>query len=205
MTRPAWLGRSGQAVAGLRQDRPVTVRSLTPGEVRLARQMFGTSVDYGRVKVHKGRLLPGSGDNAMTPFGEMHFPDGGYRDDFAHASDACKVWFMHEMTHVWQHQLGCSVMCQGAMLALKGGYGRRARAYDYDPERDQGKAFSEFNMEQQGELIAHCFDARHLVNNPSVWHPQRVALLPFYEAVLTDFLRNPADPSLLPSSLRVWL
>ncbi|HET6786497.1 MAG TPA: hypothetical protein VFH49_00935, partial [Aquabacterium sp.] len=171
MTRPVLLGRSGLAPTGARRVPRQAGRALTPGEVGMARQIFGTSVAYGRVKVHRGRFLPGSGDNAMTPFGEMHFPESGYRDDFSQASDAAKIWFMHEMVHVWQHQLGRCVMCQGAVLALKGGYGPESHAYDYDPDLDQGKTFSEFNMEQQGDLIAHYFDARYLVSNPSVQHP----------------------------------
>ncbi|HET6788845.1 MAG TPA: PAAR domain-containing protein, partial [Aquabacterium sp.] len=109
-----------------------------------------------------------------------------------------------EMVHVWQHQWGRSVMGQGLLLAVKGGYGPGAHAYDYDPDQDQGKTFSAFNMEQQGDLIAHYFDARYLCNSTAGKRPQRVAMLPFYEAVLADVLRNPADARCLPRSTRVW-
>jgi hypothetical protein len=186
----------------MRQPKPVTERGLTSGEIGMARKVFGSAVQYGRVKVHKGRFLPGSGDNAMTPFGEMHFPDVGYRDDFSLAGDASKIWFMHEMVHVWQYQLGRCVMCQGAILAMKGGYGEDASAYDYSPALDKGKKFSSFNMEQQGDLIAHYFDASFLPGNPTDSHQQHVAMLPFYESVLADFLSDPSNASLLPNSTR---
>ncbi len=181
----------------------MTARQLTVGEVTMARQVFKSAIQYDRVKVHKRRFLPGSGDNAMTPFGELYFPPAECRDDFSQASDHTKVWFIHEMVHVWQYHLGLCVMCQGLWLGVKGGYGEGAPAYAYDPVLDQGKRLSEFNMEQQGDLIAHYFDARFLVNNAGPLHTRRVRLLPFYEAVLADFLREPGHAHLLPKTTRV--
>lgn len=188
----------------VRQVKPVTERGLTPGEIGMARQVFGTAIQYGRVKVHKGSFIPGSDGNAMTPYGEIYFPAEEYRDDFSLASDSAKVWFMHEMVHVWQYQLGRCVMCQGVILGIKGGYGSRARAYVYDPVLDKDKKLRDFNMEQQGDLIAHYFDARFLTGNTSQLHERHVRQLPFYESVLDGFLQNPNDASLLPNNTRVW-
>lgn len=203
MNRPL-LARGGPSPKPLPQVKPLTERLLTPGEIGMARLIFAASVQYGRVKVHKGRFLPGTGANAMTPYGEMYFPNTEYREDFSQGREASKILFMHEMVHVWQHQLGRCVLCQGAVLLAKGGYGATSRAYDYDPTLDEGKKLSEFNMEQQGDLIAHYFDARFLTDNKSRAHEQRVKYLPFYERVLEQFLLNPNDASLLPKSTRVW-
>lgn len=178
------------------------VRPLTGGEVAMTRQLFGTGIDYMQVRVHRRRRLPGMGDNAVAPFGAIYFPSHGYRDDFSAAGRAAKVWFMHEMTHVWQYQRGLCVLCHGLLLGLQGGYGTKARAYGYDHVRDQGKTLGDFNLEQQGELIAHYFDACHLSSGDKV-HARRRSLLPFYEAVLADFLKDPLDARTLPRTVHV--
>lgn len=201
ISRP-WLGRGGFPPHVVRQPRPATERKLTIGEIAMAQKVFAASVKYDAVRVHKGRFLPGSGDNAMTPFGEMYFPPNEYRDDFSLGADSAKIWFIHEMAHVWQYHLGLCVMCNGITLGFRGGYGEGAPAYDYDPVLDKDKKLPDFNMEQQGDLIAHYFDARHLAGNGKL-HARRVGLLPFYQAVLADFLKNPADAKLLPKHARV--
>lgn len=179
-------------------------RPLTSGEIALVRRVFGQAIDCARVRVRQGRFLPFTGDNAMAPLGVLHFPPGSYRADFSAAPPATQVWFIHEMAHVWQHQLGLSVLWHGIVLACKGGYRQGGPAYAYDPVSHAGRTLRDFNMEQQAELIAHHFDARHLAaSDGGRQHPHRARLLPFYEAVLADFLRNPADASLLPRHTRV--
>lgn len=164
----------------------------------MARALFGMSIRYERVRVHRRRFLPCSGDNAMTPFGAIYFPPAAHRDDFSQADDGTKVWFMHEMAHVWQYQQGLSVLYRGLCLGLRGGYGRGAPAYAYDPHVQGAHRLQDFNLEQQAELLAHYFDARFLNGRVGTRHEQRVRLLPFYECVLGDFLCRPNDSRLLP-------
>ena len=201
-SRRPGLERGGLPLQVARQPKPATERTLTMGEIAMARQVFGTSVPYDDVRVRRGRFMPGCGDNAMTPFGKMHFPPAGYLDDFSAGPDTTKVWFIHEMTHVWQYHLGLRLMWHGIVLGVKGGYGKGAPAYAYDPELDRGKTLPDFNMEQQGDLIAHYFDACHLGGTGKL-HDLHQRRRPFYEAVLANFLRNPADARLLPRHTRV--
>ncbi len=41
----------------------------------------------------------------MTPEGEIYFPDEVYKDDFSKSNASDRHFFIHEMVHVWQHQL----------------------------------------------------------------------------------------------------
>jgi len=67
--------------------------------------------------------------------------------------------------------------------------------------RDKNKKFSDFNFEQQGRIIEFWFDAMHLKSvNPSRQHHQKsLQLLPSIQIILSNFLKNPSDPTLLPS------
>ncbi|AEK63261.1 PAAR domain-containing protein [Collimonas fungivorans] len=184
------------------------VRPLTPGEIDLAKKVFGTSVDYSKIKVHNGAYMVGAGSNAMTPNGEMYFPSDYYQADFSINDDSDRIWFIHEMTHVWQYQLGYSVKWGGIKIQLKGGYKYNpgqtvARAYKYDPTADFGKTMSDFNMEQQGDLVSHYFDAIYLSGEGYAPHWQRVQILPFLQSVLAEFIRNPSDTSLLPKTTHI--
>lgn len=168
-------------------------RRLTPGEIAMARRVFGAAIDYAAVRIHNASWLPfglQQRHTAMAPNGHIYFRDPLYRTDFSVESAGWAMFFMHEMVHVWQWQLGFSVIWHGLLLALGGGYWRR-RAYRYDPLAAP-KPLGAYNMEQQGDLIADYFGARCL------GLADYQARLPFLDAVLADFLRSGADRGLLP-------
>lgn len=183
-------------------------RSLTDGEIAMARLVFKSAIRYEQVTVRAGSLLT-LGGQAVAPFGHLHFPRTRCLPDFSRGRAVDRVWFIHEMAHVWQRHQGYGVARAGLVMALKGGYlagfagAAGAPAYRYHPQRDAGRRLCEFNMEQQADLIAHYFDARFLPGNPSKAHALRRTHLPFYEAVLADFLRDPALPACLPTNTRV--
>lgn len=174
-------------------------RGMTDGEVAMARSVFKDAIDYGKVKIHRGGLcgLPSCSGNAMTPRGDIYFPDCAYREDFSQEPPTIKIWFMHEMTHVWQYQLGYSLVWNAIKIAARGGYCAGAPAYFYDLKgQDKGKTLSQFNMEQQGEVVAHYYAAKQL----QVY--RYLQDLPELEQALADFLRNPKEPGLLPTVTR---
>lgn len=167
-------------------------RPLTIGETAMARSVFRDAIDYARVRVVRGSFLPfGLQDQntAMTPRGSLHFMPAQYRDDFSREGNGGKLFFIHEMVHVWQYQLGYGVLLHGVLLALCGGYIRQ-RAYRYNAQA--GGILSDFNMEQQGDIIAHYFGARQL------GIPAYVAKLPQLQDILQGFLLDPSDRALLP-------
>ncbi|KTF69575.1 vgr related protein [Sphingomonas sp. HT-1] len=146
-------------------------RPLTEGEIRLSRTIFGDAIDYTRAGVRNRKwAFFQSRNTVMAPLGTIHFhPDGGlYRDDFATASLDLQALFLHEMTHVWQHQ-------SGLFLPLSRHPFCRYR-YRYDPVR----RFTRYGIEQQAELVRHAFLARHGVCVPGAPPIEAWAtLLPF--------------------------
>jgi uncharacterized Zn-binding protein involved in type VI secretion len=167
-------------------------RSLTAGEIAMAKQIFKDAIDYSKVKVHKGAYIAGQDDRtAMTPNGEMYFKPNDFMEDFSVLQDSDKTWFMHEMTHVWQYQLGYSVKWHGLMIGMSGGY-KDGKAYKYDWQTQSDTKMSDYNMEQQGDLVSHYFSVATLGND------DYKARLPFLSHVLTKFLENPKNAALLP-------
>lgn len=161
-------------------------RRLTAGETELARSVFGSSIDYDKVRIHHGRLIPAlqNARTAMSPFGVMHYPPALYEADFSQSNK--RHLFIHEMTHIWQHTLGLQLWLDGSILACKGGYGRDLPAYRYDHYLNGRTCLSEFNMEQQADIIADYFVFR--VSSAGARLRQ----------ILDGFIHNPADTALLP-------
>ena len=172
-------------------------RSLTPGEIAMAGTLFRDAIDYTKVKVHHSGwwVFAGIQNTAVTPNGEMYYPvsTGYYRDDFsATASDKDKALFMHEMTHVWQYQLGYSVKLMGLFVTSRG-----APAYRY--ALTETSALYDYNMEQQGEIISDYYVICVLGNPSAVWSASNSSKSPeLLAATLESFLRNPADKKHLP-------
>ncbi|MCU4389004.1 zinc protease [Acinetobacter haemolyticus] len=192
------------------EQNPTTVpvntrRKLTSGEINLAKIMFKESIDYTKVEIIRGGLLsiPTRSKNAMTPFGSIHLPNEDYDKvkDFSIDKKATnKIWFIHEMAHVWQYQLGLNVAARGIEIGIRGGYSD-AKAYDYDLVcDDQGKNFNQFNFEQQAEIISHYYDAYHLPlqgHNYPILHNKNVMQKFALKNVLKDFLADPSNSELL--------
>jgi hypothetical protein len=125
-------------------------RSLTPGEVELARSIFGGAIDYSRVQLIRGKWWPFQPRNAaMAPMGSIWFhPEaGGWSDDFSKESLSRQGFFIHEMTHVWQAQKGGRFY-----LPLM-----RHPFCRYGYRLDQGKPFGRYGIEQQAEIVRHRF------------------------------------------------
>ena len=123
-------------------------RKLTDGEVALARSVFGDAIDYGRVRIARRKwAFFQPRETVMAPIGKIHFhPDGSrYRDDFAAASLADQALFIHEMTHVWQHQ-------KGIFLPLA-----RHPFCRYDYALRPGQPLHRYGIEQQAEIVADAF------------------------------------------------
>ena len=125
-------------------------RSLTPGEVELARSIFGEAIDYQRVELIEGKWWPLHPPGAaMAPMGNIWFhPDGGgWSDDFSKEPLGRQAYFIHEMTHVWQAQKGGRFY-----LPLM-----RHPFCRYSYVLKSGKPFERYGLEQQAQIVAHRF------------------------------------------------
>ncbi len=146
-------------------------RSLTPGEIDLARAMFGDAIDYAPVTVRQRKwAFFQPRETVMAPRGHLHFHPLGtrYRDDFSQAPIEDQGLFIHEMTHVWQHQ-------RGLFLPL-----RRHPFCRYGYALTPGRAFDRYGIEQQAEIVRHAFLlSTGIAIAPPASLSQYVQLLPF--------------------------
>lgn len=189
-------------------------RLLTSGEIAMSRLIFKDAIDYSKVWIHLGGLIHTKTGNAMTPAGEIYLPKDDYlkTPDYSKATGENRHWFIHEMVHVWQYQMGASTGWLGINQLCKGGYTSEVNSVDSDNEleaydtdlggRDLNKKFQDFNFEQQGRIIEFWFDACYLqkVNPKRDHHQKSLQLLGYVEKILRDFLLNPSNKNLLPKS-----
>jgi hypothetical protein len=149
----------------------MTTRSLTAAEMRLAQSVFGTAIQYDRVRLHNAKWIffqPPS--TVMSPDGDIWFHPKGclFRDDFCSCHPDEQGLFIHEMTHVWQHQ-------KGIYLPLK-----RHPFCRYSYTIKPGQKFERYGLEQQAELVRHAFllrEGREIPGAPGL--DQYRSILPF--------------------------
>ena len=125
-------------------------RSLTPGEIALARSVFGDAIDYEKVRLKLGKWWPfHPAGVAMAPMGHIHFHPvrGGWSEDFSAEPLRRQAFFIHEMTHVWQSQMGGRFY----LLLMRHPFCR------YRYRLKPGKPFRRYGLEQQAELVANRF------------------------------------------------
>lgn len=142
---------------------------MTSGEVELARSVFGSAIDYSKVRLVKGKWWPFQPRrSAMAPMGSIYFhPDsGGWSDDFSKEPLGTQGYFIHELTHVWQSQNGGRFY-----LPLM-----RHPFCRYEYRLEPGKPFRRYGLEQQAEIVRHVFLAKQ-GGNPPICPP--ASLLPF--------------------------
>ncbi len=129
-------------------------RFLTPGEIALARSIFGDAIDYAQVRLIEGKWWPlQPRGSAMAPTGNIYFhpSGGGWSDDFALEPLHRQGFFIHEMTHVWQAQ-------------AKGRFYLPLMRHPFCHYRYRlvpGRRFERYGLEQQAEIVRHRFLANH--------------------------------------------
>ncbi|WP_407353790.1 hypothetical protein [Luteimonas sp. R10] len=134
-------------------------------------------------------------DTAVAPNGQIYLPKPIYSDDFSSELLAEARLFIHEMTHVWQYQLGYAV--------------RRTRAVrpnmSYDYVLDEEKRLCDYNMEAQGNILADYF-LLEFRNAPNFLYERQYAnsadAITRYRRTLDAFLRNPGSKENLPNVTR---
>lgn len=174
-------------------------RGLTAGEISMLKIVFKDAINYANVMVCNYEFLPFGwqpDDTAMTPNGHVYYSKVEFKEDFSLPSvGAAELQvFIHEMVHVWQHQLGYPVMLRGMdRITLK-------YKYQLAPDR----TLSDYDMEQQGDLLAdywafvrgngkpYKLNAKHHIND-----------FELYKKVLAGFIANPKDRRNLPTWL-LW-
>ena len=148
-------------------------RPLTSGEIGLAQSVFGDAIDYDRVELVRGKwwLFQPRGI-VMAPTGNIHFhPDSPlWSSDFSQERLSLQGLFIHEMTHVWQAQ----TKGRYYLVLMRHPFCR------YDYRLIEGRPFDRYGLEQQAELVRHCFMADR---GQVVAHLPERGFLPFSSSV----------------------
>lgn len=177
----------------MKNSKEGSLRLMTPGEINIAKTIFGNAIIYPRVWIHYDSYFPFGlqGKNvAMAPNGEIYMRDYYYAHDFSSISNIDKQHaFIHELTHVWQYQKGMWVRTRGLF----------SWAADYHYDFKENKSLQDYTMEQQAQIIADYFLLYRY--GYGAWARERKGIVTFigevhphiktdYERVLTHFLRQ---------------
>ena len=155
------------------------VSRLREDETDAAHKVLGPdAVRYGAVRVAEGRILrlifKINGNRAFTLFHTINLPASG------HHSRGNLDLLVHEMVHVYQFEQVGTIYIWQALRAQKtngysyGGWKKLAE------ERQNGRRFSCYNREQQGQIAQ---DYYRQVIEPAlpVDSPERLAFQPFID------------------------
>lgn len=146
-------------------------RTLTAGEIALARAAFGGRIEYDGVTMSDGpgsqplaHLAFAKGNPAITVGSTVYFK-ADYCPDFS-APGQNRRSFIHEMTHVWQYgDLGLAVffLRYGGDLLKVGGNPDDMYPYTHGETR-----FADAMIEQQAEMVADYSVAVWSRNGPNI-------------------------------------
>ncbi len=121
------------------------------------------------------------------PNGQMYYAVDVYVNDYSNVAPDLKHLYIHEMGHVWQHQLGYPVKSKGLLLHPKSLWGLLYDPYKYT--LDSIRKLNDYNMEQQPDIIANYVSMYVLSLNVST--NQNGYSQADYELTLSDFIRDP--------------
>lgn len=127
-------------------------RALTQRERAMTRSIFNDAIDLDKVRIHNRKwwwFQPRK--ITMAPDGHLWFHPKNdlFCDDFCDRDINLQGLFIHEMTHVWQHQ-------SGIFLPL-----RRHPFCQYHYSIKPGWRLERYGIEQQAEIIRHIFLLRN--------------------------------------------
>ncbi len=166
----------------------MAARTLRPDEQAVAQQIFQNGLNYARVLINEGSQIPNQigqigafirgkpapQANAITVGNTSYFPRELTSDEIDIA------WLMHELTHQWQYQHNGIIYLAQAILAPTYVYCNAGETPSAALVRcsSQGKTFSSFNREQQGDIVRDYYFATKQALDPvaaqsvlSAWEP----------------------------------
>jgi hypothetical protein len=140
-------------------------RSLTEGEIALAREAFADRLAYTRIRFIDGaagnpiaKAAFRNGNTAITLRRTIHFSPERFLPDFSAAKPAARGLFIHELTHVWQYdRLGTAwfLLKYGVQFARVGG--KAWKMYEYELGETP---FKSGWLEQQAEMAGNYAEAK---------------------------------------------
>jgi len=147
------------------------IRTLRAEELAEVEKVFGQGLDITRVRVNEGSALPNLIGrigaffrhttppelNAITLRNTSYFPVLLVTHNPQHPNWLRDMaWLMHELTHAWQYQHdGLIYLYQAVFKSPTYRYAPSGEAVDVALKNFclAGKAFCDFNREQQGDIV----------------------------------------------------
>ena len=149
-------------------------RPLSIAEMQEARQIFGTSIDLGRVTIEHDSLYDLGCSCAVG--NTIALTDDQLTADGATLSHRGMQTLIHELAHVWQYQhqgWGYVPGSLWAQLVATVQTGSRNAAYDWRRLEDRGIPWRRWNPEAQAQAVEDFYEARrHLLVGGDLWHRQ---------------------------------
>ena len=133
----------------------INTRTLNPVERQQAKRVFGSSINYGQVRIDEASLIAiigaffsGSSGMGVTLFHTINFN----KKINAAPGNGDMRWLVHELAHVCQYEYVGSQYIGEAIHA------QATVGYNYgDGAGLVGKDLREFNREQQADILAHYY------------------------------------------------
>jgi type VI secretion system secreted protein VgrG len=174
-------------------------RKLTQGEEALAKLMFGNSIDYSKVLIRNKKYrvfgFPPADDVIVTPDGTMYCGPASFKEDFTEGGNPHSIrYFIHEMVHVWQYQLGYPMVIAGIASVFRANY-------DYTLKKDS--KLSDFKIEGQANIISDYAmyvifpDSTEVYSSKTRYKKEPYSFQELRE-IVKDFLLDPRDLKNLP-------
>lgn len=140
-------------------------RHLTTGEIKLAKSMFGTSIDYKKVRIAHKRATPMQPKNGgLCTLNTINMDGDGYCVDYSKETPGMQAFFIHEMTHIWQYQSNAlSLATKFISESLRFGRKYFEKAYKYD--LNASEKFSKYGVEQQACMMEDWFFLKNFPEN----------------------------------------
>lgn len=125
-------------------------RSLTEGEKKILRFVFGETLFYNTQKITTNDKNRGGADNSITYTDTPHYSNQIWCADFS-VNNADTWTFVHEFGHVWQYKYGTSPISGWLENVV-----RHPRDYGLNYPYDLMKStdFYDYNIEQQASIVA---------------------------------------------------
>ena len=132
-------------------------RTLTVGEIQLAKTVFDHLIQYEEVKILNIPYLPWQpNDIFMAPNGRLFVNRLNFPKDYSQSNRSTQALFIHEMAHILQYQRRENVILKG--FFLQSAYYLSFKQYDpYQYCLLADKRFEQYNIEQQGDIARDIF------------------------------------------------
>ena len=121
-----------------------------------ARDFYGPSVDFSRVRVGASRLVLGPAGTAWTCNDVIRFKRARKREDLPSEST-----LIHELGHVWEHQTGQAQLLRGVIEQIGRRFGRDPYDYGGPVGLRDASSLTSFTKESQAQILTELWRSQH--------------------------------------------